>query len=358
MSTTFPVNTAAFTSGLSPFNWEVSGSSYARTINPGAYFKLNFTGTSFAITVDVSAISGASTPALQYPRIAYSIDGSPLTTYQLASGNTLLTLASSLADTNHSVECYLISSDAYGNRWDGTQSLKITLLTVDTGKTIYASVLRRNGKALFFGDSITEGAWTLLTPNGPTYSNYSIAESSYVSWAKIIADWLGVEYGNCAFGGQGWDSGWVDVPSFPNAWNLLKSGVNRDFTGVNIVFINMGTNGGVSNKTTVTNFLTALRSAIPTSVLIYLIIPFKQVGVTNITAGFNDYKTANPTDNAALIDLGATGEAIADANATDAGIHPNVLGQRFEATLIKASVTYPMGKIPGVPSTRNQAVLT
>lgn len=345
---TIAVDNASWAAGRSPFNWEVSGSTYIRAINPGAYFKLNFTGTSFAVTVDVSAMVSASVPAGQYPRLGYAVDGAALTIYQLLSSDTSVTLATGLADTTHSIICYLYSSDAYTNRWDGTMSLKITSATVGSGKTVTTARLRQGGKAIPYGDSITEGAWSLLTPNGPSYSNYSVGESAVASYGKRLADYFDCEYGQCAFGGQGWDAGFGDVPSLPNAWNLIKSGVSRDFTGVTLVTINMGTNGGVGSASTVTTFLTNLRAAIGTQAQIYLIIPFNQTGVTNITSGYNTYIAGAPGDKTYLIDLGSTGVNIVNANSTDAGIHPTPAGDAQEAAIIIPQMTY--GLRPGQPN--------
>lgn len=339
------VNNAAFVAGLSPFNWYKNGSSYVQAINPGAYFKVNFTGTSFAVVVDVSALVSGSVPAGQYPQLSWVIDGGSTSTYQILSSDTTVTLATGLVDTTHSIRVNLFSSDAYTNRWAGPMTLKITSITVGTGKALSAATLAPNGKAIFFGDSITEGAWILGAPNAPTYSLYSVYESCTLSYAALVAVYLNVEYGQCAFGGQGWDSGSLDVPVFPAAWNLIMSGVSRDFTGCNLVVINMGANGGVSSPTTVTIFLTNLRSAltsVSSTAQINLMIPFTGTGRTNITAGFNSYVAANPTDTRVyLVDLGSAAETIcANPSYTWDGLHPNTTGDQILAALLEPVLTY------------------
>lgn len=351
------VNNASLVAGLSPFNWERSGSSYIRTANPGAYFKVNFTGTTFGVVVDVSSISGAGVGAIRYPQLKWAVDGGSSSTRQLASGDTTLTLTSGLADTTHSIVVYVLSTDADSStsRWDGTMSVKITSIVVGTSKTLSAATLQPNGKALFYGDSITEGAWILGAPNSPSYSNYSTYEESTLSWAVLLAASRNVEYGQCAFGGQGWDSGYAGVPAFSSAWNYILSGVSRDFTGCNLVVINMGQNGGVSSASTVTTFLTNLRAALVaagSTAQVFIMVPFNGntsgTARTNITSGYNTYIAGAPSDLTYLVDLGTPAETISSANSWD-GVHLNTTGQALEFALLSPSITYQFTRLPGQP---------
>lgn len=334
---TVAVNHPALVAGLSPFNWEASGSSYIRAANSGAYFKVKFTGTTVGLAVDVAALSGAGIASKQYPRFKYRIDGGSFTTRQLLSSDTTITLGTGLTDDTHSLEVYLLATDAYVARWTAVSSLKITGIVVGTGKTLEGSPKRTNRTALWFGDSITEGAWSLLAPTD--LSDYADATDGTVSYAKVVSDWLGVEYGMCAFGGQSWDSTFnSDVPALPSTYNLIKSGVSRTFGTPAYVFINMGTNGGVASSSTVSTFLGNLRSACGAATRIYVIIPFNQTGVTNITSGVTTYQAANPSDLCYLIDLGSTGSSIATSNSTD-GSHLNPTGH----SLIAAQITPSLG---------------
>lgn len=331
-ATTIPVNNAAFLAGLPPGDWVTSGSSYVQNSNAGAYFKVNFTGTSFGIAVDVSSMVSQGYVANTYPILKWSVDGGSFTSYQLTPTDTTVTLATGLSNSTHSIYVISRAYDGSGssNRWNGNMSLKITGLVVDTGKTLAAATLRTGGTMLVFGDSISAGFNVFGTGNPtPQY------QDSDLGYQSILAGMMNVEYADCAFEGQSWEgSGFMGVPNFPNSWNLILSGVTRTFSPQpNFVMINMGTNGGVNSSFTVYTMLSNLRTACGANCRIFLIIPFDQNGVTNLTAGFNSWTTANPGDKSNLFDLGTTGANVVINNSYD-GLHPNVTGQQLEAALL------------------------
>ncbi len=324
----FPVTDACLRP--SPYNWSRTTDAML-TVNPGAYFKIGFTGTSIKLNVDVSAMSGASLPAKEYPRLRWTIDDGAYTTYQLLSTDTEVTLATGLAAGTHQLTLYMLSSYYNADRWSApVMALKITSLTLDAGASTAAPTLR-DKRLIVYGDSITEGAWALAGPADLT--DYSTAQDATAAWAAAVADALGCEYGIVAFGSQGWDtpaSG--GVPTLPDGWNLIYADHPRVFTPApDYVLCNMGANGGVAAAATVTTWLTSVRAAVGAACKIVVIVPFGQTGKANLTTGVTDYQAAAPTDaNVVLVDLGTVPGITAVSGAatflaTD-GLHPDVAG--------------------------------
>jgi lysophospholipase L1-like esterase len=361
-SNVVPVNNAAWLAGLSPYNWYVSGSSYLQAVNPAAYFKIQFTGTSVLIGVDVSALSGAGVAAKQYPRIVYQIDNGAWQTYQLQSTDSQVLLGSSLASGTHSLEVVFLASDVYTARWNGTSSLKITGLVIDTGSTVSSASLLPK-RMLSFGDSITEGAWVLGNHTDLTnYSNYEVATSSY---AYQVAASLNAEFGNASFGGESWDTVFnSDIPSFINAWNYYFSSNSRLSGGLlspvpDYVTVNMGANGGPGSPTTVVNWLSALRTATGAPAKIFELIPFNGSGRTNITSGFNTYKSNSSDPNVFLIDLGSNGVTYSTGGSYSYdGLHPNIVGQAQLASLVLAAINADLAVPPTVTAQSATSIAT
>ncbi len=344
MSSDIAVDNAAVLSGLSPANWYRNGSTAIQTVNPGAYLKINFTGTSIGIGVDVSAMSAASYAAGIYPVIKWSIDGGAPSTQQLTASDTVLTLASGLADTTHSFRLDLIGVDQSGdsNRWNPPKmSLVVTKLVVDTSKTVTAATLNGGACVMGFFDSIGEGAVTLrLNTSSITQAQVQDATKSY---AVILANMLAREYAIVGFGGQGWESGISSVPGLPDSYNLLFSGQSRSFSPApGVVLVNMGTNGSVESAE-VTSFLTALRTSVGATAYIFFMIPFNQRHAAAIGTGFDDYHTGAPSDTRTIkLDLGSTGDSIVTANSYD-GTHPNAAGHALLANALWPLMTPYLG---------------
>ncbi len=338
---------------FSPYNWYSDGSgslntnnikggsTYTQAVNPGAYFKVGFSGTSATLNIDTSYFGNIQ--AKQFPRVSYNVDGGAVQTYQIKANDTQISLAQGLKSDNHQLNFWLLSSDAYVARWNASMSLKVTGLVLDNGATTNTPSLQSK-KLLVFGDSITEGAWILGDHADLTnYSNYEESTSSYV--AGIATD-ISTEYGTAAFGGQSWGSIFNgDVPSLPNAWSYYYSTNSRLVNGVfsptpDYVLINMGTNGGVSSATVVSNWLTNLRTAAGTASRIFVVIPFNGTGRTNITQGFNSYQSSSSDDKVFLIDLGSDGNTYSTSTPTYSydGLHPNTAGHAQLRTLLYAAI--------------------
>ena len=150
---------------LSPYNTTEKG----EWIYAGAYLKTQFTGTSATLHFDASTNQGAP------PKFRWSIDGQPL---QTAQATRTLELAKNLPNKTHSLTLYLAASDANYNRWNTpTQIIRLESLELDNGATVKPPKNISKKQAIFFGDSITEGAWNLG-------DSFRVIDKKYVDWVQ------------------------------------------------------------------------------------------------------------------------------------------------------------------------------
>ncbi len=339
---TIAINNPAIVSGLSPYNWYQVGSTSITAVNPGAYVKFNFTGTSLTVALDLSNLVDQGVASVLWPVIAYTVDG-VRTVRQIISTDTTVTLATGLADATHSLRLDLIGVDEGGtiDRWTlPRMALVLTSFAVDSGKTVTRGALLNGGYMLAYGDSITEGAVALgayLDP--PSYAQIEDATKGYQA---VIAQYLNMEYGNVAFAGQSWSGGVQNVPGLPSSYNLYSAGRTRLFVPVpNIVTINMATNG-TPVAATVTTFLGTLRAAVGAACRIVFIIPFGQQNAATLTTAYDDYVAANPGDaKIQKIDLGSGGSSIVSAHSYDA-LHPDAAGQQLLGQAVAPLVVSPL----------------
>lgn len=349
---TVAVNDPAVLSGLSPYNWQRNGSTSIKTVNAGAYLRVRFTGTSIGLTVDVSALVAQSYAAGVYPVLKYIVDGTIIGTRQLTSSDTSFTLVSGLSDTTHLLYLEVIGMDG-GNitdRWTGPHgAVVITGLVVDTARALVGATPRTGGYYLAMGDSITEGAVTIAAKSGG--NSYAQIMDSSRGHQDMIARSLGLEYGNVAFSGGGWNEGISNYPGIVTAYAFLFNGAARTFTPApDVATINMGTNNSVPvTSGDVSTFLTNFRAAVGARCWIHLIVPFNQTNASAVTGGHSTYTAANPTDlRITLINLSTAGANIITANNFGDGIHPNAAGQELLGLAVLPSITNPLR--PGNPA--------
>jgi hypothetical protein len=255
---------------FSPYNWNV-GASSATTINPGAYFKTLFTGSTCVLNFDMTNITSP------VPQISYLVDGvGGWTTVNIAASVTIPVPSTTSAwntKGGHVLEVVFKSSYLNGNRWSPqAAAIVLTGIVLDAGSTITAMTAKPT-RGLFFGDSITEGVRTM----DGSYTNDMDRANSRIAWAYQAGLLLGAETGIVGFGSQGWtNAGSAGVPAFSDAYNLLYSGVSRSFaTAPDFIAINHGTNDSVDITSTATTVLNALLAATPTSTKIIVFRPFK-----------------------------------------------------------------------------------
>jgi hypothetical protein len=329
-----PYTTYSDGAGTPAANNVRASSTYVLWNNPGGYFKTKFNGTQAVLNI----VNGLPNDNTKMPAVKWSVDGGAWQSQQLTFGQTTILLASSLTNTSHSLYFVLMETEccAY-DRWLGSSAfnvLKITGLTVDTGQTLSGyGIAAKN--CIFYGDSITEAAWSLFPPSsGVGNSLGGDAETSYV---RVVATALGCEYGQVAFGGQSWDSTLAsNVPYFPQSWNLYYSGRSRLVSGKlspspDYLFVNIGTNGEAPTATAQA-WLSAVRAALNTTTPVYVIVPFNQTGKVNLSAAV----TGSGDAYVRLADLGA---AVVGTYATTDGLHPSVAGHALLGSLLENVVT-------------------
>eukprot|EP00041_Stephanoeca_diplocostata_P019494 m.421516 g.421516 ORF g.421516 m.421516 type:complete len:159 (-) comp21318_c2_seq1:266-742(-) len=119
----------------SPYNWVVSPSG-AKTINPGAYFRVVFTGQSCTLLTDTTASVGP------FSQFWTRIDGGPLEQHVLAPGNPAFTAALGppfSASNSHLLEVIVKSTTETQSRWAPQSTAVIfTGVRLDAGATVSA----------------------------------------------------------------------------------------------------------------------------------------------------------------------------------------------------------------------------
>jgi hypothetical protein len=282
-----PYNTYSDGSGpLLPNNVR-GGSSYAMWIYPGSYLKTAFTGSTAWLSFDISSIRNGAGPKLRW-----SIDNRPFETVVLKRDATRLLLAERLGPGSHKLVLYLASSDANYDRWKTPEeAIKLKGLIVDDGSRVEpgAEGSKLAGKrVIFFGDSITEGAWVLGKSNHVVEGKYVdwVAHSDATqAWPRLLAAALDAEYGTCGSGGMSWlKSSHSGIPPLPNSWSFYYENHSRFFDGKSLdpppdyVIVNMGTNDGEKDTSAVVEkWLNNIRSAVRPDTEIFVIIPFGQM---------------------------------------------------------------------------------
>jgi lysophospholipase L1-like esterase len=250
---------------FSPYNWNV-GVSTAKTINPGAYFKTVFTGTTCTLQFDMTGI------AAPYPQIAYQVDGTDAMTVVPIAASVTITIPSGTADYaakgGHFLDLTIKSTTETQSRWSPQATgVSLTGIILDAGATISKPpALPLN--ALYYGDSITEGVRTINS----TATNDTDRNDARNGWAFLTAKALGAEVGIVGFGATGFNqSGSGGVPALPTSYNLIYSGVSRVFSPQpDFVVCNMGVNDAGDITTNATTFLNGLLAATTTAKIIVL----------------------------------------------------------------------------------------
>lgn len=289
-----PYNTYSDGSGALLPNNVREGSSYVIWVNPGSYLKTTFRGTSAALEIAPTQKGQG-----QMPKVQWSVDDGPLETALLKKGSTELVLASNLdSSAAHVLWLGYSASDANLDRWkQPLASLKISGILLDRGSGLLApsgSISMRKKRAIFFGDSITEGAWMLGTSTHVVHGQYVDwvrYGDATLAWPNAVAAALDAEYGICAFGGTSWaEPARPFVPPLPQSWSEYFSGHSR-LTGGKLlplpdyVLVNMGTNDGNRDTTQViVAWLHQLRAALSQRTKIIMVVPFGQINRSRILA--------------------------------------------------------------------------
>jgi len=205
---------------LSPYNWRLSGSTYAETNNPGAYFKTKFSGASCTLLLNTTNQSSLS--AGNYPAVAWQINGGAWQRSQLTSGQTTLSLATGLGSGPHTLDFVVCGAWWQSDRWSTPVSaVRITGLRLATGATLSASTLQ-TGRMILFADSNGEGYEALSS--GVSVAN----QDANQAFPLVLGRALACEVGVIAFAGQGYNAtGGGSVPDLEDAWDFYMSGQSR-----------------------------------------------------------------------------------------------------------------------------------
>jgi hypothetical protein len=311
---------------FSPYNWKKSGSAYAQSNNPGAYFKTKFTGTLCKLNVDVSPLTGASVSSANYPTILYSIDGGAFTRYQLASSDTQITLGTGLSAGTHTLELHFVGIFWNSNdRWTTpAMVLRLTGLVL-AGATAAPSLYP--GRAVVYGDSLGEG-WEVLA-SGVSVVN----EDSSLAFPAMVGRALETEYGVVCFAGQGYVTSvsTANVPALSSSWDLYYAGTSRLSAGLfspapDWIISAHGTNDLSSVAAIVTSLAAAWRTAAPSAKIAFAVPP-GQARQSEIASGV----TAAADANVKLVDVA---EDLLTGGAYRSGTHLTQRGQaRYSAAI-------------------------
>lgn len=252
----------------SPYNWDVTWER-AKTINAGAYFRVNIIGApaSIALKFDMSNVSGP------VPKLTWEIDGWVRQTVDLAATVTIAIPAAN-SWSKHLLTVTVEATSETVDRWN-TQASAVKLTGIDTSGSAEAPA-RRPLKILALGDSITEGVRTLnRTAEFDTARN-----SSRLAWSSQLGPLLDAECGVVGFGATGITKGGSGgAPALSGFWNTQWSnGPTRGVLGdpPNYILINMGTND--PDATDITALYTTLLNSMltaTTSTRIFCMVPFE-----------------------------------------------------------------------------------
>jgi|SRR5580765_264152 len=278
-----PYNTYSDGHGQLLANNVREGSSYAMWNNPGAYLKTTFTGTSATLDIEVTG-----NPLEQPAKLRWSIDDAPWTTERVSFGKHSQVVATSLSKGIHSLVLIYAASDENVSRWrDPVAALKIYGINLDEGETLAdparSSALPKKN-VIFFGDSITEGAWVYGNSNrriDRKYIDWVLYSDASVAWPRAVAAALGAEYGTCGFGGTGWiTSPNPYVPPLPQSWNSYFKDQARLENGKldpspDYVIVNLGTNDPDQDLSgVIEGWFQKVRIATESTVPIVVLVPF------------------------------------------------------------------------------------
>ena len=319
-----PVGDPAVVAGLSPYNWVVAADTIGTGVG-GASLHVGFEGTTnVALEVDTSRI--AVPDASRYPIIAWSIDGGPVQTHQLAAGETSIPLCADTADPV--VDLFVKGMCPWINRFDGDpppNAVTITGFTIDDGGRAVAAP-QPQGVWLSIGDSITAGDGAAFAENQgrPQESRWAESDDARASYAWRLARHLGFRESRLAYGGYNWTGGLANVPPLVTLIDRKTSRASR-LTGdvleppPDVVTVNLGTNGRPRPEDVAAALAAVRKRSGPQAVLIVL-VPFNGASRVEVTAGYEAYRQASGDERVHLVDLGDVAFATCD------GVHPTAAG--------------------------------
>jgi len=291
----------------SPYNFNVQpaagGGLTAASNNPGAYFKLAFSGTSFTLL-----LNNTNTPSTAYMTLRWSVDGAAWVDAQLpnAAGDKL-PLASGLAAGTHTLWFFILNSNQWLDRWHANVDvLRVAGAQLDAGASLSAYPFISQSRMLVYWDSIGEG----INVNGNGHGDL-IDNDSTRNWVQVLAQSLQTEVGSVSYGAQGWvcDGSFHAVmntsqPAEQHAWSRYDSSFSRlDANGLlqpppQYVVMGHGTNdyGGRKDESLVQAsalaWLQAITVAAGPQAHIFLTVPFGGFEAKPLAAAFAAFQAS------------------------------------------------------------------
>ena len=330
-ATVIPVTDPTLLSGLSHYNWVCKEDSIHASV-AGASLSISFTGTSkVALKVDTSHLKKFH--AERYAILAWTVNGGPMKSQQLADGDTSILLTSSVA--NPKIDLYIKGMSPFENRWTGDMpenSVRIKGFEVDD-KVVPVPSKMPEKIWLNIGDSILsgDGAALVASQGRPSNDAWAAATEARASYGFLLARHFGYRESRIAHGGYNWAGGMAGVPALSKLMDQKTSTVSRLTDGLlspppHVVMVNLGENG-VPKDADVIGSLKHLRSRIGKEAKIILMLPVSGKGSAEISRAFSLYQTESKDKQSFLIDLGKIPFETAD------GQHPTAKGHQsiFEA---------------------------
>ncbi len=308
----------------------IQGGNSIEANTTGAYLKISFSGRSLALVVDTS------NNASELPKLGIRIDSGSVRDVQITERGSFVTVplvSPSDLDSQAWHEAR-ISLEGLGrdNRWippSGSlkiDSLKVLGFALDDGAQMRGPLVK-NKRMVVYGDSITEGARMF---GG---DDHVIDKEWWPTWESQIAEDIGAEIGTVGYQGEGLEvSGGGGVPGLLYSFDQIRSGVYRNFSRPDYVFLAHGANGSPSSDQ-VLQMVANLRRAYPVS-KIFLCVPFGGYSRSAITQAY--YSQQDP--NVHLVDLGDAAAQAVLQNSVDQ-LHPNPGGNRIIANLMESQIS-------------------
>ena len=328
-----PVTDTNLLAGLSPYNWVCRSGFIGSTVN-GASLSLRCGGTR---SVDLQVSSGHITTTVpgRFPILAWSVNGGPMQSQQLAAGETSVRLSTGVADPV--IELYIKGFSPFEDRFSGElppNSAKITGLAVDAGGKLLPPQLPSR-IWLNFGDSILsgDGAAYAAGQGRPPDDAWAASDDGRASYGYLLAQHYGFREARVAYGGYDWGGGMAGVPSLETLIDQTTSTVSRLSDGrlspsPDVILINLGENGAPGEESVIVA-LTRLRSRVKADAKILVMIPVSGRARKQIQMAFSQYQASHSDHSAYLIDLGTVTFATCD------GQHPTAAGH---AAIFKAAL--------------------
>lgn len=361
-----PYNTYSDGAGAMAATNVKSSSTYALKVNTGAYLKFKLTvagggAGNVSILLDTTAYNGLT--ANTCPTISYSYDKRPFTNALLAysAADVTQALFTGIAAGTHDVEIRFksVGGAALGStadRWTTPKyAVKVKGIAIDATASV-PSQTTRTYRAIFFGDSHSEGDNVLLAEGDSGNDLANASNDAFRTWAAFVAAGMNAEYGLVAYGGQGVDKGIGFTtasstnPSLYNStaanqsWDKYFASTARDITSPvtpDFIFIKSGYNDSGLSAANVTSLVDAIRTAVGSTPWIFWVSGTGS-NEANIATGVAAAASPAKTKYISITDLVTEGTASEySGDASLGSSHPNVLGQALAAAeVIKSAQAY------------------